>query len=338
VTDATTADLESRRQERDGLTTARDEGHDPIPQDDGASSARLLVRLYASKHVHRLMPASIALAITSVLGTPGRRHQKADELRRSERLMKDLLLYTPRAGEARALARRNVAEMSRLRELFWRPWLLKHSRVIGQEHWQAAWARGRGCVVVVSHLGAVYAVSRILRQKGFYHYAVATPRYWEAQAPGYPGLETRYLHTEYAEAVGAGRLISSIAPPGQLIALLERGEPVLIAFDVPGSAATPFLGRSVALSGGPATLAFLTGAKVLPVLPERHGTRIDLRMFEPLDPADYRDLPSLRARIARVFEQIVLAKPEIVPFSWFPQPLVTEALSSRAEDSALDAR
>jgi lauroyl/myristoyl acyltransferase len=282
------------------------------------------------------MPAPIALAIVSAVGTPGRRHRKADELRRAERLMKDLLLYTPRAGEARALARRNVAEISRVRELFWRPWLLKRSRVIGEEHWEAAYAGERGCVVVVGHLGAVYAVSRILRQHGFNHYGVATPRYWEAQAPGYLGLMTLYLRSEYAEAVGAGRLVSSTARPELLIELLERGESVLIAFDVPGSAATPFLGRSVALSGGPATLAFRTGAKLLPVLPERHGTRIDLRMFKPLDPADYRDLPSLRAAIARVFEQLVLAKPEIVDFAWYPSPLVTEALTSRAEYSALD--
>jgi lauroyl/myristoyl acyltransferase len=295
-----------------------------------------LVRLYASKHVHRLMPAAVAVPIASVVGTPGRRHRKADELKRAERMLKDLLLYTPRAGEARALARRNVAEISRLRELFWRPWLLKHSRVIGKEHWETARAGGRGCVIVVGHLGAVYSVSRILRQNGVDLYAVATPRYWEAQAPGFVGLMTRYLQSEYADAVGPGRLLSSTAPPRLLIELLERGESVLIAFDVPGSAATPFLGRSVALSGGPATLAFRTGAKVLPVLPERHGTRIDLRMFKPLDPGDYRDLPSLRAAIARVFEQLVLAKPEIVEFSWYPQPLVTEALSSRAEHSALD--
>lgn len=328
--------VEPSRQGPEGPEVASDESNGSMPQDHPVGRARLPVRLYASKHVHRLMPAPIALAIAAVVGTPGRRHRKADELMRSEHLMKDLLLYTPRAGEARALARRNVAEISRLRELFWRPWLLKNSRVIGSEHWESARAGGRGCVIVVGHLGAVFAVSRLLREKGFPHYAVATPRYWEAQAPGFVGLMTRYLHTEYAEAVGPGRLLSSTAPPGMLVELLERGESVLIAFDVPGSAATPFLGRSVALSGGPATLAFRTGTKVLPVLPERHGTRIDLRMFKPLDPADHRDLPSLRAAIARVFEQLVLAKPEIVEFGWYPQPLVTEALSSRAEHSALD--
>src|SRR5262249_30593605 len=84
--------------------------------------------------------------------------------------------------------------------------------------------------------------------------------------------------------------------------------------------APPRRGRWAARGGDPATLASRTGAKVLPVLPERHGTRIDVRIFEPLDPADSLDLPSLRAAIAGVFEQIVLAKPEIVDYAWYPQP------------------
>jgi lauroyl/myristoyl acyltransferase len=282
------------------------------------------------------MPAPIALAIAPAVGNPNPRQRKADELRRAERLMTDLLLHTPRADEARALARRNVAETARLRELFWRPWLLKRSRVIGKEHWAAARAGGRRCVVVFSHLGLSYVLPRLLRQHGLAAYLVANPNLWEPRPPGYFGLVLYHLRREYSTAAGPGRLISSTAPPGRLIELLERGESVAIAFDVPGSAATPFLGRSVALSGGPATLAFRTGAKVLPVLPERHGTRIDLRIFKPLDPADYRDVRSLRAAIARVFERIVVAKPEIVAFELYPQPLVTEALTSQEIWSALD--
>jgi lauroyl/myristoyl acyltransferase len=312
------------------------EGFEPLPVWDRARG-RLLARLYTSNHVHRLMPARVALAVAPVIGNPDPAQRKADELTRAEHLMTDLLLHTPRAGEAQALARRNVAEIARLRELYWRPWLLKHSHVIGKEHWESAHAGGRGCVVAMSHLGPFFAVPRILPQRGFSVYFVGSPNYWEPQEPGYVGLVIYQARREYATAVGAGRLISSTAPPGRLIALLERGESVAIAFDVPGSAATPFLGRSVALSGGPATLALRTGATVLPVLPVRHGTRIDLRMFEPLDPADSHDLPSLRAAIAQVFEQQVLAKPEIVDFTWYPQPLVTEAVTSREMWSALDA-
>src|SRR2546423_1409176 len=95
---------------------------EPLPVWNRARS-HPLARVYTSKHVHRLMPAAMALAIAPAIGNPNPRHGKADELRRAERLMTDLLLHTPRAGEARKLARRNVAEAARLRELFWRPWL-----------------------------------------------------------------------------------------------------------------------------------------------------------------------------------------------------------------------
>ncbi len=295
----------------------------PVPQDDRVSEVRLPVRLYTTELAHRLIPARAALAIAAAVGTPGQRHDKATERRQAEHLMKDLLLHTPRAGEARQLARRNVKEASRLRELFWRPWLLKHSRVIGQEHWHAATAGGRGCLVVVGHLGGLFALAPGLWQHGFGVYSLSNPSYWEPMPPGFQGRWTLRLR-DYAGALGRGRAIPSNLPPEALVELLESGASVLIAFDVPGSAATPFLGRSIALAGGPATLAFRTGVRVLPVLPERHGTRIDVRMFEPLDPADHRDASSLRAAIAAVFERLVLAHPEMVDFAWYPSPLVTE--------------
>jgi lauroyl/myristoyl acyltransferase len=145
------------------------------------------------------------------------------------------------------------------------------------------------------------------------------------------------MRSEYGEkALGRDRLIPNNIPPERLIELVESGASVAIAFDVPGSAATPFLGRSVAISGGPATLAFRTKVKVLPVITERHGTRIDLRMLEPLDPAGYRDLRSLRVAIARTYEPFVLAKPEIVEVAWYPSPLVTEALPSQVAGAAED--
>lgn len=139
------------------------------------------------------------------------------------------------------------------------------------------------------------------------------------------------MRVEYAEkGLGRDRLIPNDVNSERLIELIEGGATVGIVFDVPGSAATPFLGRSVALTSGPASLAFRTKAKVLPVITERNGAQIDLRLLEPLDPADFRDLRSLRAAIARTFEPLVLAKPEIVEVAWYPSPLVTEALASQA--------
>jgi lauroyl/myristoyl acyltransferase len=295
----------------------------PVPQDDRVRNLRLPVRVYTSHLTHRLLPARVALALAAAVGTLGKRRTKARERRQAEHLMKDLLLHTPRAGEARELARRNVKEAAVLRELFWRPWLMKRSRVIGEEHWHAAHAGGRGCLVVVGHLGGLFALAPGLWRHGFGVYSLSNPKYWEPMPPGFHGRFTLRLR-DYAEGLGRGRAIPSNLPPKVLIELLETGSSVLIAFDLPGSAPTPFLGRSVALAGGPATLAFRSGASVLPVLPERHGTRIDVRMFEPLDPVDHDDPASLRAAIAAVFERLVLANPEIVDFAMYPSALVTE--------------
>jgi hypothetical protein len=298
----------------------------PVPQDDHVREVRPLVRLYASKHTHRLLPGPVALAIAAALAPMGSRQRRADERRQSERFMKDLLLYTPRAGEARALTRRYIAEKSRISELVWRPWLLKRSRVTGREHWEAAHSGGRGCVVVIGHMGATFAVPAILARHGFDIHMVTSPHYWQPMPPGFVGLAVLHLRREYAEyPLGRSRLIPSDADPERLVGLLEGGASVLMAFDVPGSAATPFLGRSVALNGGPATLAFRTKATVLPLIPERRGSRIDVRLFKPLEPTDYRDARSLRAAIARTFERLVLAMPEIVELPWVPSPLVTEA-------------
>jgi hypothetical protein len=307
-----------------------EETHEAVAQEERARDIHPLLRLYTSKHTHRLIPAPVALPLAAALEPAARRLRNPAEEKYVERFMEDLLRYTPRSSEGPAVARRYLRERSRVRELLWRPWLLKHSRVIGREHWDAACSGGRGCVLVCAHIGPSWAVPGILGRHGFDVHLVASFHYWQEMLPGLTGLSHRQTRVEYGDkALGPDRLISNEAEPGRLIELVERGGSVGIAFDAPGSAATPFLGRSVALTGGPATLAFKTQAQLLPVISERHGARIDLRMLEPLDPADYRDLRSLRAAIARVYEPIVLEKPETVEVAWYPSPLVTEALTAR---------
>jgi lauroyl/myristoyl acyltransferase len=299
------------------------------PQYDGTEGAGLAVRMYTSKHMHRLLPGRIAIALAGALGPLVRQRRNPAERRDAERFMKDLLRYTPRADEARGLARRWLAEKSRLRELYWRPWLLERSRVLGREHWDAAHAGGRGVMVVFGHFAGSWALPAILGFNGFDLHVVISAHFWQPLPAGYIRREVLHGWTEYAERpLGVSRLIPSDIDPERLLDLLESGATVGIAFDVPGAAPTPFLGRSVSLSGGAATLAFRTAAKVLPMITERHGARIDLRMLEPLDPADHRDLRSLRAAIARGFEPRVLARPEIVELAYFPSPLVSEGVPS----------
>jgi lauroyl/myristoyl acyltransferase len=124
---------------------------------------------------------------------------------------------------------------------------------------------------------------------------------------------------------GASRLISSEGPPERLLELLTAGETVAIAFDVGGSSTVPFPGRSITLSGGIGTIAVKTEAVVLPVVPERHGSRVDVRLLPPIDARDHPDAQAVRVAIARTFEPVVLERPEAVELAWYPSPLVTEA-------------
>jgi lauroyl/myristoyl acyltransferase len=303
-----------------------DKSHEPVPQNDHVADVSLPARLYGSKHTHRLIPARLALALAAVVGPAARQRMNSSERRDGERFMTDLLLHTPRAPEAQELARRWLVEKSRVGELLWRPWLLKRSRILGHEHWDAAHRPGRGCLIVTGHIGPVWATSTILCRHGLDHYGVAHPHHWDAMPPGYAGLVKLHRRREYMEkALGSSRALRSDGPPERLLELLRAGETIVIAFDVRGSAATPFLGRSVALAGGVGTLPFKTNAMVLPAVPERHGTRIHLRFLPPIDPAHYRDSRLLRAAIAQTFEPVVLARPDAVELAFVPSPLVTEA-------------
>ena len=302
-----------------------DGSHEPAPQNDHVASVSLPAWLYGSKHTHRLIPARLALALAAVVGPAARRRRNPAERRDGERFMADLLLHTPRGPEAHELARRWLVEKSRVGELLWRPWLLKHSRIFGREHWDAAHRPGRGLLLVMGHFGPDWATSAILCKYGLDHYVIVHPHYW-APVPGYAGLMKRHRRREYFEkSLGAERALLSDGPPERPLELLRAGETIVIAFDVPGSAATPFLGRSVALAGGVATLPFKANAMVLPAVPERHGTRSHLRLLPPIDPADYRDPRSLRAAIAQTFEPVVLDRPDAVQLAFVPSPLVTEA-------------
>jgi lauroyl/myristoyl acyltransferase len=297
----------------------------PVPQNDEVRNVRLPARLYASPHTHRLLPARTALALAGRVGPAVRSRRNSAERRDAERFMADLLLHTPRAAEADELAERWLIEKSKLGELFWRPWLLKRSRILGLEHWDRVHEDGRGCLFVAGHIGGSWSIAPILKLNGFEHYAVSHPHLWEPMPAGYLGLWKLQRRREYLEKpLGASRIFLSTASPEPLLRLLETGNSLLITFDVAGSAATPFLGRHVALAGGPATLAFRTKSPVIPVIPERHGPRIDLRFLSPINPADHEDPRSLRAAIAGAFEPLVLAHPESVELAWFPSPLVTE--------------
>jgi len=296
--------------------------------DDRVEGARLFERVYASSLTHRLLPASAGLALAAARAKL-RERRNPGELEETRHFLRELLRNTPRAAEADALAPKLMAEKSRNQELLWRGWLLRKSSVEGVEHWNAASDGGRGFVVVFGHVGASWCVAPVLAGAGLRTYIVIGPHYWNLY-PGFKGLEFRYRRRELEARIGAERVLSSETPPERLAELIGSGEPILLAWDAPGRAATPFLGRTASVGGGPARLAFGLQVKVLPAVPERLGTRLVVRLHPPIDSRDFSDHRELRAEIARRFEPIVLERPQDLEMAWVPPPLITEPPASDA--------
>ena len=240
--------------------------------------------------------------------------------------MADLLLHTPRAAEADELAERWLIEKSKLGELFWRPWLLERSRLLGREHLDLAWQRDRGCLFV---FGTSADTGPWTRSSSGTDLSTTRSRTRIIGSPCRPVTRAcAKLHQrhEYLEKrLGGSRIILSDGPP-------DRPPPPARGGQFPPHRlrrrAAPPRPRSWAgplpRPGGPATLAFRTKATVVPAVPERQR-QPDRPSFPASDrPGRPSDPRSLRTAIARTFEQVVLTHPEAVELAWFPSPLVTE--------------
>jgi lauroyl/myristoyl acyltransferase len=289
--------------------------------DDRVEGVRLFERLYVLPATHRLLPTPAALALAT-LRAKVRERRNPVELEKTRRYLSVLLQNTPRAGEAEALAPRLMAEKSRNQEILYRRFTMHRHTVEGVEHWRAAGEGGRGFVVVFGHIGASWCVAPVLRQAGLKTYIVIGPHYWDLPH-GFKGLEFRYRRRNLEERIGKECVLSSEGPPERLVELIQAGEAVLLAWDAPGRAATPFLGNTAAVGGGPSRLAFGLQTNVLPVVPERKGGAYVIRILPPLDSREFADHRELRAAIARVYEPIVVEKPEALEYAWDPPPLIT---------------
>ena len=92
-------------------------------------------------------------------------------------------------------------------------------------------------------------------------------------------------------------------------ALLDRGEAVLIFFDMPGGRATNFLGKPVELADGSAELAFRTGALVLPLRARRAGHEVWIDVGDPLDARQSAGVDELHEALAAIHERWILENP-----------------------------
>jgi len=293
--------------------------HD-VHANDYVGGMWLPLRIYASPWSHRLVPDAAALRL-SALRAQVRARRRPPELAAARRLMRGLLEHTPRAHEADALAVRWMQEKSICSEILWRPWMADRTIVHGAEHLKRGEATGRGLVIAVAQLQPTFAVFPAVTASGLTPHPVVGPQNFGLKPPGYQGL--RILRwREYAIHLP---LLESVGTFDEQLAILRGGGAVMLAFDRPGTTPTPFLGRTVLLSSGPADLAHATGALIVCAVPHREGTEIHVTFQAPLDPADHRDRDALQAAVAGRFERPILERPESLGSPWDPCPLIVDA-------------
>ena len=233
--------------------------------------------------------------------------RKPRDLAEARRITEAIVAGTDLEPRAETIARRRlVAE--RVREAsFWRArW--DRDPVLGADNIHAALAHGRGVIVSFCHLGAFQSsIAPLYREARRVTY-IATNR-WIVDPPDGSEWGARVEHWRRGLARLDGRIVRMPGSFDTVRALLERGEVTMLAFDVPGRMDTHFLGKSVMLTGGTASLAFQTDALVLPLRRARRGLSIPSEFGAPIDSRDYADERSLHAALAAVHEAWILDRP-----------------------------
>ncbi len=283
----------------------------PAPQMPPASPA---IRVKTSRWLHSIVPARFAVNRAERRGREIWERSGA-ERERATAAMATILAGTPRAPELPELARAWLIEERIERALFWQhPW---SARLDAQstERLERALAAGRGVMLSACHLGSYYRLQCVRQLDGPDTYLVPGAWFFESPTPNYWGRRLarwhKGTHSRLVPAKGSFRVIQ---------ALLERGERVLLFFDMPGARDTRFLGKPVMLADGTAQLAMRADALVVPLRARRDGHQVLVDAAAPLDPREFTGADELIDALAVVHERWILERPETMAdprtFGW----------------------
>ena len=283
----------------------------PAPQ---MPTAPLAIRIKTSPWLRSVVPVGFALSRAE------RRGQQIWERNAEERdqaiaAMQRILAGTPREQELAELARAWLIEEHIDRALFWaRPWSARLDAHSTQRLGRAL-AAGRGVILSACHMGPYYRLQCVRQLDGPDTYLVPGPWFFESPTPNYWGRRLarwhKGTHSRLVPAQGSFRVIQ---------ALLERGERVLLFFDMPGARETRFLGKPVMLADGTAQLARRGDALVVPLRARRDGDRVWVDAAAPLDPREFSGVDQLMDSLAALHERWILERPETMAdprtFGW----------------------
>ena len=206
--------------------------------------------------------------------------------------------------------------------------LEKEVRFVGQHHFEEAFRRGRGVIVVSAHYGNWEIMGPRLAHAGYIVTGVS-------RVADDPGLERMI---EKIRARSGLHQIPRRRAARDGLAALRRNEILAILLDqntAEGGVFVPFFGRPASTAMGPAVFALKTGAAIVPTfnVREADGTHT-MRAWPPIlpEPTGDRaaDVLKLTAEVTRVIELQIRERPELwcwLHNRWKLQPSGTEAAS-----------
>ena len=264
------------------------------------------IRVKTSPWVRSVLPTRL------LVNRAARRGQAIWERSVSERedavaVMETIIAGTPRAHELRELAQLHLIESQIDRVLFWQQrWSAKvDARSAACLH--AALSEDRGVLLSVSHIGPYYRLLCAPPFNGRDTYLVAGPWFFEPPSPDYWGRRL----ARWRKGTKS-RLVLSDGSFPIIQALLERGDPVFLHFDMPGPHETRFLGKSAMMADGSAQLAVRADALVLPLRARRVGHNVWVDAGAPLDPQEFAGVDELHDALAALHERWILENPAAI--------------------------
>ncbi len=265
--------------------------------------ASLEIRVKTSPWLRSMLPTRL------LVSRAARRGQAIWERNASDRedalaAMETIVAGTPRADELRELARLHLIESMIDRALFWQqPWSAKVD-ARSAARLREALSGNRGVLLSACHVGPYYRLQCAPPFKDRVTYLVPGPWFFEPPSPDYWGRRLARWRKGTKSL-----LVPSDGSFPVIQALLERGDPVFLFFDMPGPRQTRFLGKPAMLADGSAQLAVRADALVLPLRARHVGHHVWVDVGAPLDPHEFAGVDQLHDALAALHERWILENP-----------------------------
>ncbi len=261
-----------------------------------------------------IVPTRVALGLAAARGRRSWRDPAArDRARAAARAI------VGRTTNIDAIARAHLAATAAREEFILRPTANDRVSVDGLKHLQAARRDGRGVVVSYCHSGPFPGTGATLGRCTPNVHCIAGN--WMFIDHADPGLQRRVLAWRAMFNDAGVRLLRAKGSFHEAVALLRRGEVVMIAFDMQGPQETEFLGRPIMLASGTARMAVAGDALVMPSARRLIRYRAHSVFSPALDSRDHDDWNSLHATLAALHSRSILLRPATLedpyrPGSW----------------------